>query len=77
MDLSVSTEEWDTRKRSRAHRNIVRLTSLQAQKRPPPIFRQSSTPMILENRHVPPRYEQLFLSFKCIHTGCDQVKNLS
>ncbi|XP_077281722.1 sulfonylurea receptor [Temnothorax americanus] len=55
-DLSVSTEEWDTvRKRSRTHRDIVRLTSLQAQKRPPPIFRQSSTPMILENRHVPPR----------------------
>ncbi|XP_011881729.1 PREDICTED: ATP-binding cassette sub-family C member Sur [Vollenhovia emeryi] len=55
-DLSVSTEEWDTaKKRSRGHRNIVRLTSLQAQKRPPPIFRQNSTPTILENRHVPPR----------------------
>ncbi|XP_012522703.2 ATP-binding cassette sub-family C member Sur [Monomorium pharaonis] len=54
-DLSVSTEEWDTaRKRSR-DRDIIRLRSFQAQKRPPPIFRQSSTPIILANRHVPPR----------------------
>ncbi|KAL0120319.1 hypothetical protein PUN28_008165 [Cardiocondyla obscurior] len=55
-DLSISSEEWDTaRKRSRAHRNIIRLTSLQTQKRPPPIFRQNSTPIFLENKQVPAR----------------------
>ncbi|XP_018345324.1 PREDICTED: ATP-binding cassette sub-family C member Sur [Trachymyrmex septentrionalis] len=55
-ELLISEEEWDTdRKRSKPHHDIVRLTSLQARKRPPPIFRQNSTPIILENRHVPPR----------------------
>ncbi|KYM97235.1 Cystic fibrosis transmembrane conductance regulator [Cyphomyrmex costatus] len=55
-ELLVSEEEWNTaRKRSRPHHDIVRLTSLQAQKRPPPIFRQNSTPIIFENRHIPPR----------------------
>ncbi|KAG5314659.1 ABCC9 protein, partial [Pseudoatta argentina] len=54
-ELLISEEEWDTnRKRSKPH-DIIRLTSLQARKRPPPIFRQNSTPIILENRHVPSR----------------------
>ncbi|EGI61249.1 ATP-binding cassette transporter sub-family C member 9 [Acromyrmex echinatior] len=55
-ELLISEEEWDTnRKRSKPHHDIIRLTSLQARKRPPPIFRQNSTPIILENRHVPSR----------------------
>ncbi|KAG5347863.1 SUR protein, partial [Acromyrmex charruanus] len=54
-ELLISEEEWDiNRKRSKPH-DIIRLTSLQARKRPPPIFRQNSTPIILENRHVPSR----------------------
>ncbi|KAL6445158.1 hypothetical protein ACFW04_002204 [Cataglyphis niger] len=51
-DLPVPTEEWNTvRKRSKTYRDSVRSTSFQTQnRRPPPVLRQSSTPMILENR---------------------------
>ncbi|XP_012055355.1 PREDICTED: ATP-binding cassette sub-family C member Sur [Atta cephalotes] len=53
-ELLISEEEWDTdRKRSKPHHDIISL-NLQARKRPP-IFRQNSTPIILENRHVPSR----------------------
>ncbi|XP_029661257.1 ATP-binding cassette sub-family C member Sur [Formica exsecta] len=57
-DLPVPTEEWNTvRKRSKTYRDSVRSTSFQTQnRRPPPVLRQSSTPMILENReHVASR----------------------
>ncbi|XP_014489002.1 PREDICTED: ATP-binding cassette sub-family C member Sur [Dinoponera quadriceps] len=55
-DLPVSTEEWSIgRKRSKTCRDTVRSTSLQPQRRPPPVLRQSSTPTILENRYVAPR----------------------
>ncbi|XP_039304714.1 ATP-binding cassette sub-family C member Sur isoform X2 [Solenopsis invicta] len=53
-DLLVPTEEWDVAKK-RTHHNIIRLRSLPVQKRPPPIFRQNSTPIILESQHVPPK----------------------
>ncbi|KMQ95020.1 atp-binding cassette transporter sub-family c member 9 [Lasius niger] len=60
-DLPVPTEEWNTaRKRSKTYRDSVRSTSFQTQnRRPPPVLRQSSTPMILENReHVASRISQ-------------------
>ncbi|XP_011149879.1 ATP-binding cassette sub-family C member Sur [Harpegnathos saltator] len=54
-DLPVSTEEWNSGiKRSKTCRDTVRSASFQSQ-RPPPVLRQSSTPIILENRHVAPR----------------------
>ncbi|XP_072749305.1 ATP-binding cassette sub-family C member Sur isoform X2 [Anoplolepis gracilipes] len=61
-DLPVPTEEWNTaRKRSKTYRDSVRSTSFHTQsRRPPPVLRQSSTPMILENREhqVTSRYPE-------------------
>ncbi|KAH0954120.1 hypothetical protein HN011_011629 [Eciton burchellii] len=55
-DLPVPTEEWNAvRKRSKTYRETVRSTSLQPQKRPPLVLRQSSTPTILQNHYVAPR----------------------
>ncbi|XP_025268777.1 ATP-binding cassette sub-family C member Sur isoform X2 [Camponotus floridanus] len=51
-DLPVPTEEWNTaRKRSKTCRDSIRSTSFQTQnRRPLPVLRQNSTPMILDNR---------------------------
>ncbi|XP_017767068.1 PREDICTED: ATP-binding cassette sub-family C member Sur [Eufriesea mexicana] len=55
-DLPVPTEEWNVgKKRLKLHRNAVRSTSLQPQRQPPPVLRQSSTPTILESQYVVPR----------------------
>ncbi|RLU19415.1 hypothetical protein DMN91_007972 [Ooceraea biroi] len=55
-DLPVPTEEWNTaKKRSKTYRETLRSTSLQPQKRPPPVLRQNSTPTIIENHYVAPR----------------------
>ncbi|CAL7947692.1 unnamed protein product [Xylocopa violacea] len=55
-DLPVLTEEWNVAKKPfKLHRNTVRSTSLQPQRQPPPVLRQSSTPTILESQYVAPR----------------------
>ncbi|XP_051156850.1 ATP-binding cassette sub-family C member Sur-like isoform X2 [Leptopilina boulardi] len=56
-DILVSAEEWDAivRRKSKKHRVVIRATSLQPLKRPPPILRQISTPTILEACYVPSR----------------------
>lgn len=55
-DLPVPTEEWDVGKRKfQCHRNAVRSSSLQPQRKPPPVLRQSSTPTILESQYAVPR----------------------
>ncbi|XP_076544094.1 sulfonylurea receptor [Osmia lignaria lignaria] len=52
-DLPLPSEEWNTsKKRFKSHRNAVRSTSLQPQRQPPPVLRQSSTPTILEGAHI-------------------------
>ena len=56
-DLPVPTEEWNVGKRKfQYHRNAVRSSSLQPQRQPPPVLRQSSTPTILESQYAVPRY---------------------
>ncbi|CAD1468666.1 unnamed protein product, partial [Heterotrigona itama] len=56
-DLPVPTEEWNVGKRKfQCHRNAVRSSSLQPQRQPPPVLRQSSTPTILESQYTVPRY---------------------
>ncbi|XP_060812927.1 ATP-binding cassette sub-family C member Sur isoform X1 [Bombus pascuorum] len=55
-DLPMPSEEWNIgKKRFKFHRNAVRSSSLQPQRQPPPVLRQSSTPTILESRYVVPR----------------------
>ncbi|XP_043605687.1 ATP-binding cassette sub-family C member Sur isoform X3 [Bombus pyrosoma] len=55
-DLPVPSEEWNIgKKRFKFHRNAVRSSSLQPQRQPPPVLRQSSTPTILESRYAVPR----------------------
>ncbi|XP_076228088.1 sulfonylurea receptor isoform X2 [Nomia melanderi] len=55
-DLPVSTEEWNVaKKQSKSHRNAARSSSLQPQRRPPPVLRQSSTPTMLESGNIIPR----------------------
>ncbi|XP_076755199.1 sulfonylurea receptor isoform X2 [Xylocopa sonorina] len=55
-DLPVLTEEWNVAKKPlKLHRNTTRSTSLQPQRQPPPVLRQSSTPTILESQYVAPR----------------------
>ncbi|XP_076279079.1 sulfonylurea receptor [Lasioglossum baleicum] len=55
-DLPVPTEEWNiAKKQSTLHRNATRSSSLQPQRRPPPVLRQSSTPTMLESGSSIPR----------------------
>ncbi|XP_076375179.1 uncharacterized protein LOC117218023 isoform X2 [Megalopta genalis] len=55
-DLPVPTDEWNiAEKPSKFHRNAARSISLQPQRRPPPVLRQSSTPTMLESGRVAPR----------------------
>lgn len=58
-DLPVPAEEWSTNRRRAKTCRDSRSISLQSQRRPPPVLRQSSTPMILENRYVEPMYGYL------------------
>ncbi|XP_078045328.1 sulfonylurea receptor isoform X2 [Augochlora pura] len=55
-DLPVPTDEWNiAEKPSKFHPNATRSISLQPQRRPPPVLRQSSTPTMLESGHVATR----------------------
>lgn len=75
-DLPVPSEEWNIgKKRFKFHRNAVRSSSLQPQRQPPPVLRQSSTPTILESQYAVPRYASEILMDRFLFFFLHKYKN--